>query len=1112
MTHRLTASLALASLIMLPAAAFSQDLRINEVDCDSNSVPDSLEFVELHGAPEMSLDSYTLVFFKGSTDIAYEAFDLTGQTTSATGFFVIGNPDVDGVNITFEPGVLRDGGDAVALLIGSSEDWPYGTSLDNVTEDNLVDAVVYGTNDQTDPQLIAALTPDQPQLNEWELGIALGGALAWARVPDGGTAFDSESMMLQQPTPGESNVLTCDGGWVVAQGGLSTAEVCVDLPGGYLPFEVTTSAIESNYGIVIADAQGNVIDVVTMPGYDFAGSPQGPCWAWGISYEGDLDPTSIIMGQHMDSISAEGCLAFSVQSVEINRIYCLPPSCDGGWIYTASGANSTIGCLGFPNTHVDFGYTTESPQAQRLYMITSEDGSIIDTTSTPEYDFQPLGAGDYDVYALSFLGDALAATLSAGQPVLSASSDSCASISANHLNVAISDCDPTGLCTDLFFSEYVDGSSFNKGLEIYNPSVSQAADLGEYLVETYNNGSSTANHTLQLSGTLQPSEVFTIVNGGATVALSSLADVFDDVTLYNGNDVTLLKRNGTIVDALGNYGEDPGSDGWPVNDVTMLHHSMKRNSDVTSGSDDWAVNVTQWATFPENTFTYFGDHEATVCGLDSGQTPEIGFPVESVLAFEGDVVGLNVPIVLPIHAVSATVEVLPGGTATAVEDFGTLFPLTLSFPDGALADAPLSVNIVDDFEPEGLEEFQLLLTVVESPAQGFGPAVVWLDTVTIQIAPSDLGYPHYPIADVRGVNILGGLDSLLVPCELRGVIHGFNTYPSGLQFTIIDPTAGIQVFSAVDNFNYLVAEGDSIRIRGSIAQFMGTAQILVDTLILSTEGEALYDPELVNTLDEYSESRLVRLKCAELVDASQWTNATPLFDVQITTGIDTFLMVIDADTDLFGSPAPYGVFGVTGIGGQRDEQTPWIEDYTILPRSLEDLSTPVDADFDVTTPWDSVIGPLEFTNTSAGAGGYYWVLGDGTTSDEENPSHVYDGDSTYIITLTAFSLDGICSDQSSVEVYIQGDTTTDGVGELTAASPVISLEVYPNPTTGWLQISTHQPGLDLSAFDVNGRLIWRGTVSAGRTQLDVSDWPRGSISLMWRDEQGGTGLIKVLHL
>ena len=115
MTHRLTASLALASLIMLPAAAFSQDLRINEVDCDSNSVPDSLEFVELHGAPEMSLDSYTLVFFKGSTDIAYEAFDLTGQTTSATGFFVIGNPDVDGVNITFEPGVLRDGGDAVAL-------------------------------------------------------------------------------------------------------------------------------------------------------------------------------------------------------------------------------------------------------------------------------------------------------------------------------------------------------------------------------------------------------------------------------------------------------------------------------------------------------------------------------------------------------------------------------------------------------------------------------------------------------------------------------------------------------------------------------------------------------------------------------------------------------------------------------------------------------------------------------------------------------------------------------------------------------------------------------------------------------------------------------------
>jgi hypothetical protein len=1109
----------LFAVVITATAAFgaahvhAQDLRINEVDCDSNSVPDSLEFVELYGAPEMSLDGYTLVFFKGSTDISYEVFNLEGQTMNAEGFFVVGNPAVPGVDLVFEPGVLRDGGDAVALFEGSADEWPYGTPLANVSDAELVDAVVYGTNDQTDPQLIAALTPDQPQLNEWQMGIALGGALAWARVPDGGTAFDSEGMLLQQPTPGATNVLTCDGGWIVAQGGEETASVCVDLPGGYLPFEVTTSAIDSNYGLVIADAQGNVIDVVTTTGYDFAGSPQGPCWVWGLSYEGNLDPASIVMGQHMDSISADGCRAFSVQPVLVNRIYCLPPSCDGGWVYTAAGAQTTIGCLGFPNTHVDFGFTTESLNADRLFIITASDGTVIDTTSTPEYDFEPLGAGDYDVYVLSYLGTLLDETLEAGASILAASADSCASISANHLSIGISNCDPSGLCTDLFFSEYVDGSSFNKGLEIYNPSASTTANLSEYLLETYNNGSSTPNHILQLSGTLAPGEVFTVANGSASVALTSLADVLDDVTLFNGNDVTLLKRNGLVVDALGNYGQDPGSNGWPVNDVTMLHHSLKRNSDVTSGTADWSEGLTQWQTFPENTFTFFGYHEATACGLDTTALPGIGFPVENVLAYEGDLVGLDIPIVLPIHAVSATVEVLPGGTASAVEDFGPLFPLTLNFPDGLMAAAPLSLSIVDDFEPEPLEFFTLLLTVVLDAEAGFGPAEVFQDSVTIQIAPSDLGYPHYPIADVRGINVIGGLDSLLVPCELRGVIHGFNTYPSGLQFTMIDPTAGIQVFSAVDNFDYLVAEGDSVRIRGSISQFMGRAQILVDTLILSTEGEGLTVPELVNTLDEYSESRLVRLKCAELVDVAEWTNTPPLFDVRVTTGIDTFLMVIDADTDIFGTPAPVGVFGITGIGGQRDNTMPWLDDYTILPRSTADLSTPVLADFSTTTPWDSTLGPLAFTNLSEGFSGLYWSFGDGTGSDEIDPEHVFEGDSSYTVTLTAFSIDGICSDQTSMPVVVIGDTTN-GVWNF-SGEPSLSLSLYPNPAHDVLHVVVDRPGITLLAYDAAGRLIWsssRALVSGLAQSINLADWPSGVLTLVWRDAAGRSGGQRFVRL
>ena len=102
---------------------------------------------------------------------------------------------------------------------------------------------------------------------------------------------------------------------------------------------------------------------------------------------------------------------------------------------------------------------------------------------------------------------------------------------------------------------------------------------------------------------------------------------------------------------------------------------------------------------------------------------------------------------------------MEGSTATPVADFGTLFPLDITFPQGWLEAQSFTVGIVDDFEPEGLETFTLELTVTQ------GEAEVTIGSLTVQIAPSDLGFPHYPIADVRGIDANGVLDSLLVPCE-----------------------------------------------------------------------------------------------------------------------------------------------------------------------------------------------------------------------------------------------------------------------------------------------------------------------------------------------------------
>ena len=231
------------------------------------------------------------------------------------------------------------------------------------------------------------------------------------------------------------------------------------------------------------------------------------------------------------------------------------------------------------------------------------------------------------------------------------SADSCSALSYNHLDVSIQPCDPTGLCTDLFFSEYVDGSTFSKGLELYNPSAVASADLGEYTVKTFNNGSSVANHEVSLSGTLAPGEVYTIVNPSAVPELIALADLLDDVTLFNGNDATTLERNGVVVDVLGEVGVNPG-EGWPVNDITMLHNTLVRIPEVTTGSPDWDEVDDQWVDYPENTFEFFGEHNALPCGLDTTAVPLIGFSVSEVLAFEGDVIGVELPIALPLNEVT----------------------------------------------------------------------------------------------------------------------------------------------------------------------------------------------------------------------------------------------------------------------------------------------------------------------------------------------------------------------------------------------------------------------------------------------------------------------------
>lgn len=181
--------------------------------------------------------------------------------------------------------------------------------------------------------------------------------------------------------------------------------------------------------------------------------------------------------------------------------------------------------------------------------------------------------------------------------------------------------DPAGAgcanqCSELFFSEYVEGSSNNKALEIYNPT-GGAIDLVDYVVKRHTNGSPTASGTYDFpAGTfIAPGDVYVIANSSAdSVGILSVADTTNGATFFNGDDAITLENvaTGDTIDVIGEVGVDPGTN-WPVGSGATSEFTLIRNSAVQSGNNNWASAASEWSVYPQNTFDSLGSHSMIAC-------------------------------------------------------------------------------------------------------------------------------------------------------------------------------------------------------------------------------------------------------------------------------------------------------------------------------------------------------------------------------------------------------------------------------------------------------------------------------------------------------------------
>ncbi|MFT7669957.1 MAG: hypothetical protein ACI8X5_002664 [Planctomycetota bacterium] len=283
---------------------------INEVDADTAG-SDTLEFVELWdgGVGNTPLDGLILVFYNGSSDTSYNAFDLAGFSTNASGYFLLGNPDVLPLpDIIFPGNGLQNGADGVALYTGLVTDFPSGTP---VTTTNLVDALIYDTDDGDDAGLLV-LIPGGSQMNEDAGGNKDFDSIQ--RCPNGaGGALNTSGMGAKVATPGaecsqealfESYCVSFPNSFSVAgatmshsgSGGIAdndTALICNDVPNTWGIFYFgSTQAFDLPFGNGVMCVGAPVIRLQTAMG------PAVPNQAMrALDFQGSTSENQILSGQ-----------------------------------------------------------------------------------------------------------------------------------------------------------------------------------------------------------------------------------------------------------------------------------------------------------------------------------------------------------------------------------------------------------------------------------------------------------------------------------------------------------------------------------------------------------------------------------------------------------------------------------------------------------------------------------------------------------------------------------------------------------------------------------------------------------------------------------------------
>jgi hypothetical protein len=156
----------------------------------------------------------------------------------------------------------------------------------------------------------------------------------------------------------------------------------------------------------------------------------------------------------------------------------------------------------------------------------------------------------------------------------------------------------TNNSADLFISEYVEGSSNNKVIEIYN-GTGNAVNLSGYSLRKQVNGAGAFGSELLLAGSVNANSTYVIANSSSSAAILSIANLStsNQSLNFNGNDAVALYKNGSQIDVVG-----------VVNQVALWGENMTlvRKASVVNPTVSYTIN--DWNSLPIDTINNLGSH------------------------------------------------------------------------------------------------------------------------------------------------------------------------------------------------------------------------------------------------------------------------------------------------------------------------------------------------------------------------------------------------------------------------------------------------------------------------------------------------------------------------